>query len=328
MIRTGSLIKYSLISERIFLLLRDKSLLTKFSKKMKDSINIQYLISSNQDASWGLTINTVGFQSIKAGSIYPLPNHPHNYLFTTQTGRILNEYQLIYIFQGEGVFESSSFKQSRVKAGNMILLFPDEWHNYHPEKETGWDEFWIGFNGNIINNCVLNGFFKKQNPVFNIGIYDNIVQLYRSAIQVSKEQQAGYQQMLSGIVNYFLGYAYSKDRQASSGKIKEIDLINRAKIIMLENFHKGITPENIARQISVSYSWFRRFFKQHTGLAPAQYIQELKIQKSKELLINTRLSSKEIAFEAGFENPEYFCYVFKKRLGKTPIKYRENFINR
>jgi AraC-like DNA-binding protein len=301
-------------------------MLTEFTNSMKDSINVQYLISSNQDACWGLTISTVGFQRIEAGSAYPPSNHPYNYLFTTQTGRILNEYQLLYIFQGEGVFESRSFKQVRVKAGNMILLFPDEWHNYYPEKETGWDEFWIGFNGSIITNCVLNGFFRKQNPIFNIGVYENIVRLYRTAIQVSREQQAGYQQMLSGIVSYFLGCAYSQDRQATSEKIKGLDYVNKAKIIMLEHFHQGITPEDIAKQINVSYSLFRRTFKQYTGLAPSQYIQELKIQKSKELLINTELNSQEIAFQVGFENPEYFCYMFKKRLGKTPIKYREGFI--
>jgi AraC-like DNA-binding protein len=294
---------------------------------MEDSINIQYLISSNQDARWGLIINTVGFQHVDAGSIYPLSNHPCNYLFSTQTGRILNEYQLLYIFDGEGVFESTSFKRSPVKAGNMILLFPDEWHNYFPKKETGWDEFWIGFNGSIINNCVFNGFFKKQKPVFDIGIYENIVQLYRTAIRISKEQRAGYQQMLSGIIHYFLGYVYFHDKQAISEKVKGIDDVNRAKIIMLEHFHEGITPEDVAKQINVSYSWFRRIFKQYTGLAPAQYIQELKIQTGRELLINTQLNSQEIAYKAGFENPEYFCYVFKKRWGKTPIKYRESFFN-
>jgi AraC-like DNA-binding protein len=293
---------------------------------MKDSIYIQYLISNNQDSNWGLTINTVGYQNIPPDSVYPTPYHPYNYLFSAKTGRVLNEYQLLYISQGKGVFESDSFDRTQVVAGDMLLLFPGEWHSYCPEKNIGWDEYWIGFNGVHITNYVANGFFKKQKPIFKVGFHEDIVLLYRQAIQVSKKQKIGYQQMLSGIVNHLLGYVYLQDSQSPFEDTKINDCINRAKMIMVEKFATGISPEEVARQINVSYSWFRRVFKQYTCFAPAQYIRELKIQKSKDLLINTSMNSQEIAFEVGFESPEYFCYAFKKRFGKTPTKFRENIL--
>jgi transcriptional regulator GlxA family with amidase domain len=64
-------------------------------------------------------------------------------------------------------------------------------------------------------------------------------------------------------------------------------------------------------------------FKQYTGFSPCRYILELRLQRCRELLTNTDLPSREIAFRTGFENPDYFCTLFKKHTGITPIGYRE-----
>jgi len=290
---------------------------------MKNSVHIKYLIANEQDLLWGLTVNTVGMQQIDPYSAYPPQNHPTRYLFSTTKGRILEEYQLLYITQGKGFFVSESHKKTSLKEGNMFLLFPGEWHSYQPDETSGWNEYWIGFNGINIDNRIQNGFFSRQKPVFNVGIREGIVQLYKEAIEIAKVQETGFQQMLAGIVNHLLGIAYAQDKHSVFEDLKVTNQINKAKIIMLESLQTGLTSEMIAARVNMSYSWFRRIFKQYTGFSPAQYIQELKIQKSKELLTNTMLTSQEIAFEAGFENPDYFCTTFKKKTGSTPMKYRE-----
>jgi len=290
---------------------------------MKNDIHIKYLIANEQDSLWGLTVNSVGFQHIKKGVPYPPQNHPTRYLFSTQQGRILDEYQLLYITHGRGTFTSKEQKQTVIKEGNMFMLFPGEWHSYKPDPNTGWDEYWIGFQGINIDNRIQNGFFHKNKAIYNVGIRDDIVQLYKQAIQVAIEQNTGFQQMLAGIVNHLLGFAYSLDKRASFEDLQVINQINKAKIIMNSNYSQEITPESVAKQVNMSYSWFRRIFKQYTGFGPAQYIVELKIQKSKELLTNTYMNSQEIAYEVGFDNADYFCTVFKKKTGMSPIKYRE-----
>lgn len=292
-------------------------------KTDQDVVHIKYLMTNEQDMSWGLVINTVGYQQIDKNNPYPPLNHPPRYWFSAEKGRILNEYQLLYIVQGKGFFASKEQKQVEIHEGQMFLLFPGEWHSYNPDAKTGWKEYWIGFNGINMDKRVEDRFFKKQKPVYNIGIQEDIVHLYKQAITVAKEQKSGYQQMLAGIVNYLLGYAYAYNRQLSFEDLKVINQINKAKIIMAENFNIGITPEEVAAGVNMSYSWFRRIFKQYTGFAPIQYIQELKINRSKELLTNTDMIVKEIAIEVGFSKTEYFYTVFKKRTGYTPDKYRE-----
>ena len=72
--------------------------------------------------------------------------------------------------------------------------------------------------------------------------------------------------------------------------------IEQAKIIMNENVAGNVNPEELAMRLNISYSWFRRVFKEYTGYAPAKYFQELKLRKAKQLLVGTSQSVKEILF--------------------------------
>lgn len=288
----------------------------------RDTIHLKYLIVNDVDLKWGLTVNSVGYQSVGANSSYPPRNHPTRYLFSVDKGRTLDEYQLIYITRGKGNFSSKSYRRQALNEGTMFLLFPGEWHNYMPEMQSGWDEYWIGFSGPDIDSRVKNNFFQPQKPIFNVGLNDQIVDLYMQAIQMAVDQKSGFQQVLAGIVNHLLGLAYSIDKNSLFVNSRKEDQINRSKIIILENF-KDITPKDVAEELNMSYSGFRKLFKEYTGFAPSQYIQELKIQKSKELLTNTSLPIKEIAFQMGFENQEYFFTAFKKKNKTTPYEYRK-----
>lgn len=289
----------------------------------EEPLHSRYIIANEQDLLWGLTVNTVGKQVINKGENYPPTNHPTRYLFSIERGRKLDEYQLLYITQGEGIFTSQSQKKIKVQAGYMFLLFPQEWHTYRPDKETGWEEYWIGFKGENIDNRIKNGFFSKQKPIFHVGIQTEIVQLYNQGIQIAKEQKAGYQQLLAGITNHLLGWAYSSDKHSGFEDLKVADQINRAKIIFSEYHNEGIKAEEVAEKLNMSYSWFRKLFKEYTGFSPAQYVQELRILRAKELLTNTNQNIKEIAFVCGYENAEYFTTAFKNKTGYTPVVYRK-----
>ncbi|MDR2683007.1 MAG: AraC family transcriptional regulator, partial [Dysgonamonadaceae bacterium] len=220
-------------------------------------------------------------------------------------------------------FTSRDCKPTEIHAGHFFLLFPGEWHNYEPLKEFGWDEYWIGFDGINMNNRIQNGFFIKNKPIFKVGINDEIVHLYKQAIHIAQEQEPGFQQMLAGIVNYLLGLAYSRDKLNALEDLHAANQINQAKIIMRDSYTKNVKLESIANQLNMSYSWFRRAFKQYTGFSPSQYVQELRLQKSKDLLTHTTKSIKEIAYDSGFENCDYFSTAFRKKIGSTPKMYRD-----
>ncbi len=91
---------------------------------------------------------------------------------------------------------------------------------------------------------------------------------------------------------------------------------------MAENIHRNIDVKGIASSLGISYSLFRKDFKEYTGYAPAQYFQELKLRAAREMLAETQLSIKEIAYKLNFSSYEYFLSFFKKKVGYTPLEYR------
>ena len=293
------------------------------STKQLDS-NLNYLVTSHEDELWGLTVTTVGHQKISQNNAYPPENHPLEYYFKVEDGRILNEYQLLYITDGNGIFTFGPTKQScYITEGKMFFLMPGVWHTYRPITNSGWNEYWIGFKGDIIQKIVKEGYFLNRPPVFNIGLNERIVDLYIKAIEIANEERAGYQQALSGIIMHILGLMYYRDK---TGNFEDEDLIkkmNKAKVIMRESIYKNFIAEDIASRLNIGYSKFRKAFKEFTGTSPSRYMLELKLNESKLLLTTTNLSVKEISFSLNFENSEYFNIFFKSKTGQTPGEYRK-----
>ncbi|MEI7503166.1 MAG: AraC family transcriptional regulator [Paludibacter sp.] len=296
-------------------------------KEFKSSIN--YLISSEQDELWGLTVTTVGHQIIAENVSYPPKDHPLGYYFDVQNGRILNEYQLLYITDGNGLFTYGNDKESTlISEGKMFFLMPGVWHTYKPIENSGWNEYWIGFKGTIINKIVEEGFFLNKAPVFNIGLNERIVDLYLKAIEIANEERAGYQQALSGIVMHILGLMYYRHKTRDFVDEELICKINKAKVIMRESIYEKIYAEDVAKRMNLGYSGFRRAFKELTGSSPSQYMLELKLNEAKLQLSTTSQTVKQISYSLNFENPDYFPIFFKKRTGLTPIEYRNNTLTK
>lgn len=291
---------------------------------MGDVHHIKYLVSSQSDRLWGCAVNSVGCQKVAPGQEYPPGGHPMRYLFSLSRGRVLSEYQLLYITEGEGVFVSESSgwtREIQLRTGDMVLLFPGVRHSYHPDPVTGWKEYWIGFTGESMDSKVQNHFFNPASPVLRVGLHESIVSLYESAINSAIEQGSGFQQLLSGYLENILSQAwfYARNKSFSAKGLNE--KMERAKLMAKEGL-AGITAEQIAQELFMSYSNFRRTFKSYTGFSPSQYIRTMRIDKVKEMLTNSELPIKEVAFSCGFEDYNNFITTFRKTAGITPGEYR------
>ena len=288
-----------------------------------ESIHIKYLNVSSNDELWGMVISTVGYQYISPYTQYPPLRHPESYFFNPQNGRILKEYQLVYISRGSGYFESASVKRQKIEPGTMILLFPDEWHSYEPDKKNGWFEYWVGFRGMHIDRYVEKGFFTKKSPIYYLGFDSTAVSLYESILEYALKEEAAYQQIISSIVIHLLGVVYYKNKNATFTDSFVVNKINEARAIMKQEINHNISPEAIAATLNVSYSWFRKMFKKYVDVSPAQYQAYLKYMRSKELLDTTELNITEIAYKLGFENTGQFSTFFRKKEGIPPLQYRK-----
>lgn len=287
---------------------------------------IYYPAHSTSDQRWGLTVTTAGYQSVPPLSLYPAGDHPRGYYFNFKNGRILNEYQLIYVTKGKGFISTVSIPETALDEGCLFMLFPGEWHTYRPEKETGWNTFWVGFKGSVMDQMIAGDFFSVKSPVIQLGYNEKLVGLFQEVLRFAGEERPGCQPLLAGYVSYLLGQIeYHKRNKAITNDRIHL-LIDKARMLMKENIMQNCSPETIAEQLNISYSWFRRFFRKYTGVAPGQYLTHLRIQRARELLEQTKLPVQTIAEQLHFESSGYFSVYFKRQTGINPMEYRKSRI--
>lgn len=287
--------------------------------------DFKYLPSVEHDMEWGLVVSCVGHHHIAAGEEYPPPQHPASYSFKPHIGRILDEFQLVFHTRGKGTFRSSSFGETCVVEGDMLLLFPWERHTYFPDKSTGWEEYWIGFKGPNIDARMKHHFFSLGHPLFHIPTEERseVTRIFQKAISVAHQMGKGYQQLLAGYVNMLLGIISSHDTHPLHNNTNETDHIHKAMLFIHANYMKDLHPEEVSEHIGWGYSRFRKVFLQQTGATPYQYILETRIKQSKHMLLNTNMALKEIAYKVGFSSPDYFSTAFRRIAGTSPMAFRK-----
>ena len=283
----------------------------------------KYLMIFDHDEKWGFFVNNLGSTKIEKGDSYPPKGHPGGYMFSWEKGRVLNEFQFVLITDGEGTFETKETGKRKISNGDGFLLFPKVWHRYKPKKKTGWTERWIGFSGTLAKEFLSNGYFNPNQPIIPKCTRSNIPGYFDLLFNLFNNEPFGYQRLASGICIQLMAELYNTQQIRDKDDILNT-MVSQAKHIMYKQIDETINLDKMASEFGVSYSKFRSDFKKQTGTSPLQYFLLLKIEKSKDLLLRTNKTQKEIAYSLGFESDYYFNRLFKQKVGKTPRQFREN----
>jgi len=108
----------------------------------------------------------------------------------------------------------------------------------------------------------------------------------------------------------------------------EPPVITLAKQFINEHQTEELSLKQVAKAVNTSTFYFCKLFKKVTGINFTDYLCRIRIEKSKNLLLNPNLRVSEIAFEVGFQSLTHFNRVFKRILGQSPTKYRAHLLGR
>lgn len=100
------------------------------------------------------------------------------------------------------------------------------------------------------------------------------------------------------------------------------DIISKVKKYIHNHYQGSISLDDVAAHVELTPTYFTKIFKEQINLTFIDYVTNVRIEKSKELLLNTNLSLKEISYEVGYKDPNYFSRVFKKWTNLSPRQFR------
>lgn len=159
--------------------------------------------------------------------------------------------------------------------------------------------------------------FSEENRLIKIV---NNVRIMRSVQRIVNEmnQKSKYYEYL--VVMYYaelliLIYRYLDEAYLP---ICTNDSLKKAISYIRLNYQTEISITDVAAYTGIGERYLRKLFAQYLNLSPLDYLNQIRINKSIELLRNTEMSVKEICFICGFQSPQYFSRIFKQHMGISP----------
>ena len=115
------------------------------------------------------------------------------------------------------------------------------------------------------------------------------------------------------ILNVYQGKQISRQRE----------ILNKAVTYVKKNFsNNNLTLRDVCDQNGVSYHYLSRLFSKELKTTFAQFRNQVRLEAATKLLKNRNLSVSQISYACGFEDPAYFCKVFRGSFGTTPLGFR------
>ncbi|MDR0590064.1 MAG: helix-turn-helix domain-containing protein [Spirochaetaceae bacterium] len=282
---------------------------------------LHYLPYSEEDEKIGMVCTTAGSVEVPPHTVYPPGKNQHPALFRqVAEGRILPEFQIVYVTRGEGIFGVGG-RTHRVMPGSLLLVLPGIKHFYKPVFETGWHEYWAGFKGGFYSKLMEEGILSPEHVFFDVGIHNDIVTIFERILYEVRTQQPLYQlKACSGILSLIAEMLTHERRSEQPNYYQKI--VEKAKYLMETNIFKAINVSSISEQIGVSSTKLNEIFKIYTSMTPYQYYIHIKIHKAEDLLEQDNVTVKEVAFSLGFEDQYYFSRLFKNKTGIAPSDWK------
>ena len=255
------------------------------------------------------------------------PMHSHTYL------------EIALVVSGTGTYCSSREKFS-IKSGDLFLLCPDHSHSYTFQENL------VVYNLLLKDSSVLNQHLElAQEPALRVFFeleprfrsndrFQKHVQLSVEQVEALAEimeqmehelktQGLHFKNMLNLLLKRFLILLCRY--YTSMIDVQNDHLFALANVLqyMNQQIATRITCEDLARHTHMTPKTFYRYFKTATGMAPIDYLLDMRMKRAKQMLEETTLPVKQIADQCGFCNVSYFGQQFRKAFGLSPGQIRK-----
>ncbi len=194
---------------------------------------------------------------------------------------------------------------------------------YYPADGRGeWNFLWMAFDGESSESLIaeING---KYGYLFDVPLNSPLVaklmafKNYRNEIQVLSPLEAGTLALEA------IGMLCSS-KESALRESPRSSLIRDVQIVIASETAERLDVDSLAKRFRISREHLSRTFREQTGSTLHDYITRVRLRMAIDLLLQTRLTAKEIAARCGYAEYSVFYRTFRKRLGASPEVLREN----
>jgi AraC-like DNA-binding protein len=251
-------------------------------------------------------------------------------------GRTLPEFAVILITGGRGVFESRASQKLPVKENTVIFLFPGVWHRYRPDPSTGWEERWITFNGEDIDQLMRQGLIQQERAVRPVNDVAKLVDTFDGLLNRIHTHPAENSILLSLRAMNLIAEAIEQtmnERISSGAQASDLTkhvndtLVAQAMDLIWTHSHRPLSVDEVAEHMPCSRRTLERRFATEHGHPILEEINTCRLSRARRLLRETDLPIGLIALQAGFTSRERMRIAFQDKEGCSPAQYRKESRN-
>lgn len=239
--------------------------------------------------------------------------------------RTIHDHELVFITGGKGVFIIEG-KKYPVKCGMLFYFYPGLIHSGETELIDPMNFFAVHFNFAHVNftdkiwNIESATSILPLSPVQQMNNYHIITKFFRKINECWNNKLPGYELLSRSLLEQVLYEIFEdmNDRTLNfSARLKMEKLIN----YIHQSIHTKITLKDLAKLVELTPEYLSKIFKETTGFSVIEFINKVKMDKAKVLLMEGNLKIKEVAEKLGFKDEFYFSRTFKKIEGICPSNY-------
>jgi AraC-like DNA-binding protein len=255
-------------------------------------------------------------------------------------------HEFIYIVGGEGEINSNDVDYCLGK-GDLLLVEPESVHKGTAHPENPFELLTLGYNfgaDRVYADPALFGLdsiflelylaYKRKIKAPLIHNCERLQNVLFNLLDETIDNQRCRKELMRAYLIQFFTFLIRKLEpkiESDSASPDVAEAIIKAKKHIQSHFHEPIVLEDIAQVACLSQSHFCRLFKQETGFTPIEYLNSVRLEYAKTLLLYSNYTLTEIADRVGFSSIHYFSRCFKKYEGVSPLYYRQTestFLNR
>lgn len=235
--------------------------------------------------------------------------------------RDLGHHAVAFVLRGEGIYEDENQTRCKVGPGSLIFTFSGLRQYYRPNPGTEWTEFYLVFDGPMVDVWENFGLLDKKIPVIS-GLLPAETWSQRFESVLGPGGILGSSPPLVEMSRLQVLLTEAVCRRPDRNQDQNEQWVKRAKDLLETPLHHEAPISNVATTMGMASHTFRRKFGRLTGQSPARCRTLRMIDRACELMQTTTLLDKQIAKELGFCDEFYFSRRFKEITGKSPRDFR------